>query len=349
MLRSGTVKAEQAAAVHSRAESAAAAVGTKFMILPLLTKLQPKKIPRWQFFIRVYWPWLSASLLMLVIFLLLAPYLFRPWTRYPEPLRAEIAWRYFQASFSGVCREECLAERQAYAAIWRPFYQREPELAATVFRQAFAEGGAELQAAIIKIMAADSDAKVLPPFLAEVIADPSASAENKRLIVTFFAAAFQDEAWLSSVRDQVLDKNLNLAEREYALSLLAAFPDETTRELLKILILQDSPINLLTLATRIWSSLPVQTWSAAELQQLQQLIVTSSAGPARWRRLWLLNAAAQEQGLMARAHLVAIAENQSLDAISRGLAAETLLTLFQVQINTPTPSAGDWQQFYESL
>ena len=349
MLRSGTVKAEQATAAYSCAESAAVAVGTKFMLLPLLTKLPPKKMPRWRSFIRTHWVWLSAGLLALVIFLLLTPYLFRPWTRYPEPLRAEIAWRYFQASFTGVCREECLAERQAYAAIWRPFYRREPELAAALFRQAFAKGGRELQAAIIKIMAADGNTKSLPPFLAEVIADPSASAENKKLIVTFFAGAFQDEAWLNSVRAQVLAENVNLAEREYALSLLAAFPDEATVSLLKKLILQDSPMNLLTLAVRIYSSLSVQTWSTEELQRLRQLIVASPAGPGRWRRLWLLNAAAEEGDLSARSHLMEIAENQSLDAVSRGLAAETLLTLFQVQINTPAPSAGDWQQFYESL
>jgi len=141
-----------------------------FMLMPLIFKPKENKILSW---LKKHWLWLSLTAFFLLLFILLAPCIFRPWTKYPETLRADIAWRNFKATFVSDCREECLVKRQSYAANWRSYFKKHPEIADERYRVVFQEGETHLQAAIIKIMAADSDAQALPPMLADVISSPN--------------------------------------------------------------------------------------------------------------------------------------------------------------------------------
>jgi len=319
------------------------------MLMPL--EFKKKKDNKTLAFIKRYWPYLSLALFLLVLFLLLSPYLFRNWTEYPEALRAEIAWRNFQASFQTACREGCLAQRQSYASIWRPYYQKNPALALDHFSAVFADGPEELQAALIKIMAADSQDGSLPPLLASVIADSKASAENKRLIVTFFPDAFQDEAWQEQLRAMIADESLSLSERIYAVELLASFPNTANFKALTALILKDTDEDLLFAAIRSLSNWPETefSWSEGEIEVLGDLIKRSPKGQARWRRLWIVNSLTKKYPDKTRTLLSSLASDESLDAISRGLAAEALLSDFNINIKTPVPAAQDWQEFYETL
>ena len=318
------------------------------MLKPLLLK---KPLSVWQRRCRRYWPLALGLFFLILILILLSPCLFRSWTHYPEALRAEIAWRHFRASFQGTCREECLATRQAYASLWRPYYQAHPEAAVNNFRQVFQSGDADLQAALIKIMAVDNNSQILPPLLAEIIADPQASVENKRLIVTFFPAFFKDESWLAQIRAQVETENVALADRIYALRLLASFPQADNAALVKKLILNQTETELLTAALQIASSWPegAINWPASDLENLTVLIKKEPFGPGRWRRLWLLSEVGKNQPEILQSLLASLAGATDLDNLSRSLAAETLRTLFALDIKTPDPSAQEWQNFYAAL
>lgn len=319
-----------------------------FMLTPLLMK---KSLSVWQRRWRRYWPWVLTGVFILLIFCLLAPCLFRSWTHYPEALRAEIAWRRFRSSFTDNCREDCLAARQSYAAIWRPFYQKNPDAAEINFQEVFKTGKPELQAALIKIMAADNDKNKLPPILAELIADPQTSLENKRLIVNFFPEAFKDEVWLKQVRSQAVSADTAAADRLYALRLLAAFPDAETVALVKNLILEHEDAEFLETALNVAAGWPRGTiiWSDADLAALSALIIREPVGSGRWRRLWLLVEAGSDRPEKLRSLLTELAGRQDLDKISRGLAADALRTKFNFDINPPAPSAQEWQEFYEDL
>ncbi len=320
----------------------------KFMLMPLIFKPKENKILGW---LKKYWPWLSLTAFLLILFILLAPYIFRPWTKYPEELRANIAWRNFKATFVGDCREECLVKRQSYAANWRSYFKKHPEIADEKYRVVFQEEEKDLQAAIIKIMAADSDDEALPPILADVISSPNSSPENKRLIVTYFPEAFQDEKWLALIRAQVLSKELNLEERVYALRLLSSFPTVENRDLLKRIILSPEPLELLNAAFLVIGAWPLESvkWSRAEVDTLNALIIGAEIGPARWRRLWLLSEIMDIPLEDKRNLLISLANNINLDLISRGLSAEAINKLFNLEIKTPLPSAADWQEYYEKI
>lgn len=319
------------------------------MLMPL--DFKKKKENKIISFIKRYWLYLSLSLVILILFLLLSPYIFRSWTKYPEALRVEIAWRHFQATFQGACREDCLAQRQTYASIWRPYYKRHPEEANNNFSLALSGGSEELSAALIKIMAADSEDGILPPLLAQIISNPEASAENKRLIVNLFPAAFQDEVWQEQLREMINNNALDLRERVYAIELLASFPVEANINVLKTIILQVSPEPLLTTASRVIAAWPENSvlWSESEVMTLGDLIPRVERGPARWRRLWILNSLAKKYPEIIRSILSPLALNEKLDLISRGLAAEALQSYFALKIETPVPSSQDWQEFYDSL
>jgi hypothetical protein len=297
-----------------------------------------------------YWPLAACIFLLLFIFFLLLPCLFRPWTRYPEILRAKIAWRSFQASFVGSCREDCLAARQTYASFWRPFFKNNPELAEKNYRAAIGVGNRELSTALIKIMAADYGAQSLPPLLAEIIADPGANAEDKRLIVAFFPEAFRDEEWLEQLRARILDEDLDLNDRVYALRLLSSFPEAENAHLLKDVVIRTTEPDLLRLAVQSLSTWPPDNffWLDTELEALKKIIVNSVKGPLRWQRLWLLSTAAEHSDVISPV-LTALVNDSNLDVISRGLAAESLRLIFKLDIKTPDPSSQDWQEFYESL
>lgn len=302
-------------------------------------------------FIFRYWPYLTLLLLLLIIFSLLAPYIFRPFTSYPEKLRAEIAWRKFANTFYGSCREACLAARQSYASIWRPIYRTQPELAQDKFRLVFSKEKAEMQVALIKIMAADYGSSNLPPLLAQLLTSEETSLENKRLIVTFFSESFDDPNWLTILRSQVLDESLNLDDRVYALKLLSPFPKSENIVLLKQLLLQALPSELANTAFNLSSNWQEGTlsFSESELDRLKQLIEEEGTGPARWRRIWLLSEESAGSSSSRKERLESLALNQNLDNISRGLAADSLFNEFKLEINTPEPSASEWQEFYDSL
>jgi hypothetical protein len=313
--------------------------------------LKKKRKLKWQEFIIRFWPYLSALLLLLIILALLSPYLFRPFTLYPEKLRAEIAWRKFVATFHDACRESCLAARQSYASIWRPIYRSQPALAQANFSSAFTDDNEALQAALIKIMAADYGSLNLPPLLAQLLMSEQTSLENKRLIVTFFSESFNDPQWFEVLRAQVLNESLNLADRIYALKLLAPFPELENISLLKQLLLQSLEPELMKAAFNLASTWPVGalSFSELELDQLRQLIEQGAVGPARWRRIWLLSEKSAGMTEARRQRLELLANNENLDSISRGLAADSLFHEFKIEINTPEPSASAWQEFYDSL
>ena len=316
------------------------------MLMPLI----PKKRSKYQIFWQRYHWRLSLFGLVLLLFILLSPYIFRPWTKYPEKLRAEIAWRNFKTTFSYDCREECLSKRQSYAGIWRPVYANKPELFTEFFNEVFVGDNAELQVALIKIMSADRNGQILPAILARVIASPSASLENKRLIVNFFPEYFNDEAWLEQLRVQLLDENVFPADRVYALELLKAFPSQINALSLKKIILSDTPEILLSPTCQQASqwSRDLFLWSGSDLEQLAWLILNSKPGPLRWRRLWMLSDIKTDNAKLSEL-LQAMANNQNLDKISRGIAADALNQNFSIDINTPDPTAAEWQLFYEQI
>lgn len=318
------------------------------MLMPLIFRPKENKVLSW---LKKYWPWFGLAVFLFIILILLLPYMFRPWTKYPEAIRAEIAWRSFKASFTGNCREQCLVNRQSYAAYWRPYFKKYPDVATEKYREVFAENGAELQAASIKIMAADNGHLTLPTILADVISNPESSLENKRLIVTYFPAAFQDEKWLELIRAQVMSAEPSLEDRIYALRLLSAFPNEDTKALIKRVILSVAPTELLNTAFLVLGAWPADSlsWSTAEINTLYTLIIESESGPARWRRLWLLSETNNEAHEEQRSLLIALANNLGLDLISRGLAAEALNKIFNLEIKTPLPAASDWDKFYEQI
>jgi hypothetical protein len=316
-----------------------------------LLNLKKKRQLKWQVFIVRFWPYLSGLLVLLVVLFLLSPYIFRPWTSYPEKLRAEIAWRKFAATFDGSCRESCLAARQSYASIWRPIYRSQPALSEENFRLVFDGHNEELQAALIKIMAADYGSLHLPPLLARLLMSEQTSLENKRLIVTFFSESFNDPQWLAVLRAQVLDESLDLDDRIYALKLLAPFPEPENINLLKQLLLQSLESKLMKAAFNLASTWPAGAlaFSELELQKLNELVERVEKGPGRWRRIWLLSEKSAGSVSAREKSLKQIANNENLDSISRGLAADSLFNEFKIQINTPEPSASAWQEFYDSL
>ncbi len=339
----------KASVLCSRAGQGTEAAGTKFMLSPLVFN-QKNKNKLWQK-IQRYWPWLLALFFVLLIFSLLAPYLFRPWTRYPEKLRAEIAWRHFRVSFQSSCREDCLAQRQAYAAIWRPFYQRNPELATAKFQAVFASSENALQAALIKIMAADYGTEALPPLLATVIADPAASAENKRLIVNFFPQAFADPLWFQQLQTQASNSSLGEEERVYALRLLTPFPDPDNFIFFKKIVLTlESPVVLETALTAL-SAWPQEkgAWSQAEILSLADLVPKTREVASRARRLWFLAEVGQAHPETLQEILLSLSNNENLDLITRGLAAEALKNNFKIELKLPAPTAAEWQEFYDAL
>ncbi|MBN2884747.1 hypothetical protein JXE04_02370 [Patescibacteria group bacterium] len=316
------------------------------MLMPLIPKKKSKYHILWQ---KYRW-WIILAVIILIFIILLSPYVFRPWTRYPEVLRTKIAWRNFEATFQESCREECLSKRQSYAIIWRQVYKRRPELLTEYFQSVFSGDNRELQSALIKIMAADSVNKNLPALLAQVIADKDASLENKRLIVNLFSESFADDNWLDQLRTQISDAGILLADRLYALSLLKSYPNPANALILKNIILNNSPEELLGESCQLageWDE-KLFVWTETDMDIMAQIIAQAESGPQRWRRIWLL--------LLIKAHdsklqtiLRDVAENITLDNISRGLAAEALKNKFSLDINTPEPTAAEWQVFYEKI
>lgn len=316
------------------------------MLMPLI----PKKKSRLYIFWQHYRWWIILAAIFLILIILLGPYAFRPWTSYPDGLRTKIAWRNFQATFQESCREECLSKRQSYALVWRQAYQREPELLTEQFTRVFASENRELQAALIKIMAADSKSEALPPLLARVIADREASLENKRLIVNFFPESFADDNWLDQLREQISDTDLLLADRLYALSLLKSYPSQESALILKNIILSNAPEELLSQSCQIageWDE-GLFVWTENDIEKIAEIIRQVESGPRRWRRLWLL-IDIKGYDLKLQTVLRGLAENINLDSISRGLAADALKKKFFLDINTPKPTAAEWQIFYEEL
>lgn len=316
------------------------------MLMPLI----PKKKTKYQIFWKRYRWYLLASIFVLVLFIFLSPYIFRPWTKYPDKLRAEIAWRNFENTFSYDCREECLSKRQFYASIWRPIYDNRPELFTEFFNETFLGDNDELQAALIKIMSASENREALVPVLAKVISSNQASLENKRLIVNFFPEYFNDEIWLEQLRAQLLNEDLLIADRIYALKLLKAFPDQSNALSLKKIILTNVSEELLSLACQQANQWPTDlfSWSDNDLEQLTKLILYSKASPLAWRRLWLLGDIQNNSSKVSEL-LQILADNKNLDSISRGIAADALKENFSIDINTPDPTATEWQLFYEQI
>ncbi len=312
--------------------------------------LIPKKKSKYQIFWQTYRWWILVFSFILLFFILLSPYIFRSWTKYPEELRAEISWHKFESTFTYNCRDECLSERQSYASIWRPIYTGRPELFSEFFNEVFAGDNVELQTALIKIMSADKSDKNLPVVLGKVIASPEASLENKRLIVNFFPEYFNDEVWLQQLRVQLLDESLSLDDRLYALGLLKVFPSQASAlSLKKIILSNESEVLLKPACQQIdqWSS-DLFLWSDVDIEKLTQLILASKSGPMRWRRLWLLSDIKIDNSKLSEL-LQVLANNQNLDNISRGIAADVLSQNFFIDINTPDPAAAEWQLFYEQI
>lgn len=317
--------------------------------MPLNFKKKEKK--KYVALLQRHWPWLSLGIFVLLIFILLAPYVFRPWTKYPDELKADIAWRQFQATFNSSCRESCLASRQTYADIWRPYFKRRAEVAAVQYELAFRDGKEDLQSALIKIMAADYGRASLPPVLAEFIAQPDASGEIKRQIVISFPEAFADEDWLRNLRLVVTDERAASEERVYALKLLFAYPDAASSGLVKEILMRDNMGSLTSVALQVASSWPENTirFATDDLITLEHLIYAENDKAIRWQRLWYLVEAANGKDEILRGLLSNIAKNAQLDVITRGLAADTLRVKFEIEIMTPEPTSADWQEYYEKI
>lgn len=294
---------------------------------------------------------LIIGFIFMGLIIILSPYIFRSWTKYPQALRAEIAWRKFSASFNGICRESCLASRQSYANIWRPIFLKDTELQRIKLEEVFESDNNELQKAMIKIMAADLKTTDLPPIFARLLMDESVSEENKRLIVMFFPNAFNNPNWLAQLRSTISNYRLTVAERAYALSLLAPFPERENISLVKRIILEENDSGLIAQAFKVVSVWPNGSLAltAADLNELKEMIVKSPFKQLRWRRIWLLSELDSGLATDREEILREIAYNASLDNISRGLAAEALRLEFSLEINTPEPSAPEWQELYEYL
>lgn len=295
--------------------------------------------------------YLIPAVMLTIILILLSPYIFRSWTKYPEELRVEIAWQEFINTFNGPCRESCLASRQSYASIWRPAHLKQVKLQEKALEQVFASDNSELQKAMIKIVAADNGSTALPVFFAKQLMDQNLSDENRRLIVTFFPEAFNNSDWLSAVRDEVDNFNLTVQDRAYALSLLASYPESENIIFLKRIILEEREKLILESAFRVVSAWPKSSLALNEedLDNLTQAIINSADISLRWRRIWILSEF--EVGLSAcrREKLTQIANRGSLDNISRGLAAEALRLEYGLEINTPEPTNSEWQELYDYL
>ncbi len=316
----------------------------------LLNLKKKKKKFIWQDFFRKRYPYLIGIVVVSMLFILLSPYIFHAWVNYPEELRAEMAWRKFTNSFDGNCRESCLASRQSYASIWRPLYKKHPDWQEEKLQLVFNGDNSELQSAMIKIMAADYGSNNLPPYFAELLMSPQVSEENKRLMVVFFPGAFHNESWLKIVRMRVSAKDLSDADRAYALSLLAPYPDLDNINLIKNIILGSDNRIILDAAFKVsstWSK-EVLAWQEAELDRLKESIMIAKTKELRWRRIWLLSEV-NNDALKRKERLEAIASFSALDNISRGLAAESLRLEFSLNINTPEPSSLEWQELYDYL
>jgi len=301
---------------------------------------------------RAKWIFILLLILVLLLIIYFSYQLWRPWSSYQPALQAELAWQNFVNTFSTSCRESCLLERQSYADRWRLYYLQDLEWQSERCHWAFFEtNNTELQKALIKIMAADYGQSNLPSCLESVIASEHSSLENKALIVQAFAPFFKDEHWLDLLRQQIQDIALSEQERGYALSLLAAFPDTDNALVIKEIILSSESNLLLDEAFKIIALWPSHlfAWSEADWDLLSQSLENYSDSALRWSRIWLL--AEQDLGLAEsrKKRLEAIAHNINLDAISRGLAADSLVLEFNIEIKTPMPNEREWQEFYEKL
>lgn len=301
---------------------------------------------------KLKWIFILLGLLFALVMLYFSYQLWRPWSSYRPELQAELAWKNFVNTFSTSCRESCLAERQFYADRWRSYYLQNLEWQNQRCYWVFFEtDNTELQKALIKIMAADYTHNSLPPCLQTVIESESSSLENKALIVQAFAPLFKNEDWLNLLKQQIQDPGLNEEERSYLLSLLASFPDIDNALVVKEIILSSKSSLLLNEALKIrslWSS-DLFAWTENDLDLLAQFLESYSDPALRWSRIWLL----AERGLgvaeSRRRRLETIAHNINLDAISRGIAADSLNLEFDLEIKTPAPSEREWQEFYEKL
>lgn len=317
----------------------------------LLFKKSASKASVLKLFFKKYLAVIIGFSCLLCLFIVLSPYIFRPWTKYPSELKAEIAWQKFTNSFTGSCRESCLASRQSYASVWRPIYLEQAELRTEKLTEVFSGDNSELQKAMIKIMAADLGSDTLPPIFAKLLMDDSVSDENKRLIVVFFPTAFDDPAWLEQIRGKISDSSLRPAERAYALSLLASYPQPDNTNFLKRIILRETNEEILEAAFKVASTWPngALNFSEEELNSLKRVIIATPLKKLRWRRIWLISELDSGSSISRKVRLKELAEKSNLDNISRGLAAEALRLEFSLEINTPEPTAPEWQELYEYL
>ena len=292
---------------------------------------------------------LSLSIGLLVLSFFLKALFFRSFAKYPEDLQVEIAWRGFKTSFDGSCREECLAQRQFYASIWRPYYRENFAEFKLKISEAFLEGNEELEEALIKIMAVDYKSRELGPFLNFLIARTETSSEIKRLVVKFFPEYFQDELWISNLQERVINDDLEIAERVYSLSLLSSFKSLELEAIIKsILFNPSSEPGLLEEALLLLSNWEEFQLNDSELSSLLASIKKNSFLVNRWRLIWLLSEQFLNKEALKEA-LESLALNTLVDNISRGLAAEALRLEFNKNIITPLPSDREWQEYYEKI
>ncbi|MGE5426047.1 MAG: hypothetical protein ACM3PZ_03165 [Bacillota bacterium] len=317
--------------------------------MKMIDRLMGKKPPFWKVWLAAKWKWIAAALAILAVLGLLSPVLFRPWMKYPPSLRSEMAWQGFVKTFNGSCREACLANRQVYADAWRPYFSAHSDLAVKYYREALSSGKPELQAALIRIMAAEYGSDALPVALEGMIENESVDLEIKKLIVFSFSGAFADEDWLMSLRSLASDPQASLANRRYALELLSPYPSAENSSLMKEMIIRTQETELLTAsldAVSFWSGNSIR-WSAEDLQSLMEAVRKPGEVSARWKRIWFM-AGMGRQAVVIEA-LAAIAADGSLDNISRGLAAEALTAAGGRRPSVPEPTEAEWQEFYEKI
>ncbi len=322
------------------------------MLEKIYSKFKKKK--NYQDYIRKYKIYIYlfiASLVIICIFSLLKPVLFKSWLKYPLQLRAEIAFDYFVESFNEECFGVCLKERQNLGMIIIKAWQEDISYwQEKIFKYFNTIDNYQLKKSIVSLSLAVYESNNIPNELRSIVYDNNYSYQIRHYIISAYNLSFIDDNNLYlDLISKVFDTSLTTDKRQSALLATRGFVNNNNLQIPFHILTSNEGRDLKKTALEL-----INSWSKSELilskediSLINQLINDNSlSSDLEVKLIWLLSEYYYIYPDLINDYLQIIYNNESLKNISRGFSAKALNYINGDNLEIPDISQDEWERYY---
>ncbi len=325
------------------------------MLEKIKQKLEKKRKKDFKFYFKKYRFYLLGFLVftcLFSIFLLLKPIMVSSWMEYPLDLRGKIAFNYYIDSYSSPCRSNCLTDRkQMSEIIVKAWLENKSYWDGYIFGYLKNIDDIEIKKALVDL-SRQVYVNEIPVNLEQIVYSQNYSYDLRHYIIKKYSHQFSSDNDLNlKLVNQVISNDLSSEQRLSAMQALYAWPSRDN--FLFSLSILDSQESLVLKETALdlinaWPKNNINL-KESDLEFLSELSLREDLDKnLRVKIVWLITDYYNLYAKKVLESLNSIYEKESIDNISRGFSAEAINYLSDKNLELPSISEKEWQNYYQT-